>query len=235
MVDYVETCPDSRRCLNGSKCVRDPYKQGSYFCDCDEVVFEVHFQGLSCEHKADVYCPDTDEIKEPFYCTNGGTCEKSDGGLQWKCDCPSNYEGTYCEFVMGSKPEGWPYSVASNNGTGAKTGTAIGSVVSVIVLVILGVAIYIRYFQKSEVTNSETNSPTKPLSGRDTEIDADGQTLKDAVAQSMEPVAERGSLKKFSSTRMGKKRPSTRQSEADMSYAPDEEGQQDDSSMLSFT
>lgn len=52
----MEVCPDGHHCLNGSKCTENPYDEGSYYCDCEEYVFEVRYEGLYCEHKAEVYC-----------------------------------------------------------------------------------------------------------------------------------------------------------------------------------
>ena len=221
MTDHIETCPDYHHCLNGSKCVENPYKQGAYYCDCDEVVFDVHYEGLFCEHKAETYCYSNNQLNEHWFCTNGGTCstEKSEPSKpKWGCDCPEEYEGSYCQFVKGTKPKGYPYTtqkvqIKSNSGT--LVGVVIGSLVTAIVIVSVAFAILFRRRNQREVSRG-----TKAR-GENLELDPDGSLLKVAVVKS----TERGGSKVDIQDKT-QDRPDTRQSDAGISYADE---------MMSFT
>lgn len=72
----IEICPDGHHCLNGSKCAENPYDEGSYYCDCEEYVFEVRYEGLYCEHKAEVYCTSHGSSTHSF-------CVSPMGYLRW--------------------------------------------------------------------------------------------------------------------------------------------------------
>lgn len=151
--EEMESCSDGHHCFNGSKCVENPYEEGSFYCDCDEVVFEARYEGLYCEHKAEVYCVKEGASKHSF-CTNGGTCQEYVGPdeAHISCQCPSEYEGPHCQFVKGTKPDGWPFSnkstqVAKKKGSDA--GAIIGSLVVILAGVIIGGAfVYKRYFTR---------------------------------------------------------------------------------------
>ena len=71
----IEICPDGHRCENGSMCAENPFDEGNYYCDCDEVDMTDAYSGLFCEHKATVYCTSTKEISKKSFCTNGGACK----------------------------------------------------------------------------------------------------------------------------------------------------------------
>jgi len=134
----METCPDAHHCLNGSKCIANPYDEGSYYCDCEEVVFEARYEGLYCEHKAEVYCI-AEGVHKHSFCTNDGICLELVGPQEAHvgCKCPSAYEGSHCQFVKGSKPEGWPFT--SNQAAIKKGSTAGGVIASVVVAMAVAV------------------------------------------------------------------------------------------------
>lgn len=156
--NQIETCPDGHHCLNGSKCAQNPYDEGSYYCDCQEDIFEVRYEGLYCEHMAEVYCISHGSSMHSF-CTNGGTCIEfvgPNGESQMGCKCPEEYEGSYCQFVRGTQPQGWPFSSSSSSQTPTslekKTtniGSIVGSLIVALTLTILMVAFaYKRYFSR---------------------------------------------------------------------------------------
>mmetsp|Transcript_4582 Transcript_4582/g.8840 ORF Transcript_4582/g.8840 Transcript_4582/m.8840 type:complete len:206 (+) Transcript_4582:223-840(+) len=153
----IEICPDGHRCLNGSKCVENPYDKGGYYCDCQEYIFEVRYEGLYCEHKAEVYCTSHGSFTHSF-CTNGGVCVDYVGPDQshMGCKCPGEYEGTYCQFVRGTMPEGWPYTNSNEMSITEKRntkniGSIVGSLIFVITMVIIGAAFaYRRYYFTKE-------------------------------------------------------------------------------------
>jgi hypothetical protein len=150
MSEELEICPDDHHCFNGSKCVENPYSEGDFYCDCDEVVFEARYEGLHCEHKAEVYCVKQGASKHSF-CTNGGICQEYIGPEEAYigCKCPSQYEGPNCQFLKGSKPDGWPFTSNSQipKQGSPDAGAIIGSLILVIVGAVIGSAfIYKRYY-----------------------------------------------------------------------------------------
>ena len=260
MINHIQTCPDNHHCLNGSQCVQNPYEKGSYYCDCNEVIWDVRYEGLHCEHKAEIYCtgPNVKDLDE-WFCTNGGTCHiKSNGeeeNSQWACKCPDEFEGSFCQFVKGSKPNGYPFKQQSNNQSsgGSFVGGMIGSLVTLLVIGTVAFAIFFR--RKKDVVSTSHDE--------ELQLDADGALLNVAIAKSMQQAAveahviennghfnNRSQSESVATTGMKNKgeskgeeqqvenvakRPDTRQSEAGLSYAEEEHFKNDDNSMLSFT
>ncbi len=235
---HIETCPDNHHCLHGSKCVQNPYDEGSYYCDCDEVIWDVNYEGLFCEHKAEVYCTGVENgIDEHWFCTNGGTCiEKTQpSGSDWGCDCPDEYEGSYCQFVKGSRPEGYPYTsnaTSNEKSSSPVTGAIVGSLVTILVIGTIGAAIYYRRKLGHKWSSDDG------ITGRDLELEADGSTMRETVSKSMQE-ANHGSVGgattewDHSHKSIPQERPGTGRSEAGLSYADSEDGE--DNSMLSLT
>mmetsp|Transcript_7555 Transcript_7555/g.11526 ORF Transcript_7555/g.11526 Transcript_7555/m.11526 type:complete len:238 (+) Transcript_7555:102-815(+) len=233
---HIETCPDNHHCLNGSKCVQNPYDEGSYYCDCNEVIWDVRYEGLFCEHKESVYCGGLENgISEHWFCTNGGTCiteQRAGSGSAWGCDCPNDYEGTYCQFVRGSKPKGYPYTNNSISDTKQKgssspvAGAVVGSLVTILVIATIGAAVYYR--RKLGYNRSSDGGVT----GKDLELEMDGSSMKDVVSKSMQEAAHSPGAN-WSKNVSQEERPNTRQSEAGLSYADSEFDE--DNSMLSLT
>jgi hypothetical protein len=101
MSSFFRTCLDGHRCENGSSCAQHPLEEGTYFCDCTTSTGD--FAGLFCEYEAETYCQLPQETSSTWFCTNQGTCvvaTNSGGAAQWKCDCPSEYEGPVSRIVI---------------------------------------------------------------------------------------------------------------------------------------
>lgn len=172
----VETCPDGHHCMNGSKCVENPMDETAYYCDCQESVFEARYEGLYCEHQADVYCIASGIHKHSF-CTNGGECIEyvSSEEAHMGCKCPSDYEGSYCQYVKGTKPEGWPYTndkPTLNVNTTSNMGNIIGTFV---VIMVIGIILSALFYKNCLNGESEEYSG---VTGEDLNLEADGSELK---------------------------------------------------------
>ena len=192
----MQSCPDGHHCLHGSKCVKNAYKEGSFYCDCDEVVFEARYEGLRCEHRAEIYCTDEGKnLQEQWFCTNGGTCSthlSNQDNLMWGCECPDDYEGQFCQFVKGTKPVGYPFNAGPGDTTQGynSAGVVVGSLVVVMVMLVVTGAIFYR----------RRDALLLALSGRDSlDLDPDGKSMKSAISASMQEANTIGMLplKKF--------------------------------------
>eukprot|EP00540_Astrosyne_radiata_P008060 CAMPEP_0116836906 /NCGR_PEP_ID=MMETSP0418-20121206/8361_1 /TAXON_ID=1158023 /ORGANISM="Astrosyne radiata, Strain 13vi08-1A" /LENGTH=237 /DNA_ID=CAMNT_0004466737 /DNA_START=70 /DNA_END=786 /DNA_ORIENTATION=+ len=186
-------CSDGHRCENGSVCTENPYDEGAFYCDCDESMFDQAYAGLYCEHEATTYCTFNQEVSKISFCTNGGTC-KADVTVESAhlgCDCPPNYDGEHCQFVLGTKPDGWPYDGSSqppstffgypSSPRGGRTPLSpfITAVIVVIVLGVLGSLVFILWKKR---LLSETHASSKDVRiAPELALDADGEVLKDAV------------------------------------------------------
>lgn len=183
----IETCPDDHHCLNGSKCVENPYSEGSYYCDCDEVVFEAAYEGLRCEHKADVYCV-SEGISKHTFCTNNGLCIERVGpdSAHMGCECPPEYEGSFCQFVKGTTPSGWPFltkttaqqQTAQQQTTSSNGAVAVGAILGICLggLLTAGLLWWKREWVVSMATGSDPKKDN--ATGEDLLIDPDGEELK---------------------------------------------------------
>ena len=187
---YIETCPDSHHCLHGSKCVSNPYDEGAYYCDCDEVIWDARYEGLYCEHKAEVYCS-ANGVRSHSFCTNGGTCVDivTNQEAHLDCDCPAGYEGSYCQFVSGTKPDGWPYTLDGPKSPPKDRGTAHIWASLIMTLALFGIIAAFVYAYKRKDTFQEPLTEQHRLTGRDMELDPDGGDLKLAVEQDMRAAA----------------------------------------------
>mmetsp|Transcript_2551 Transcript_2551/g.4369 ORF Transcript_2551/g.4369 Transcript_2551/m.4369 type:complete len:229 (-) Transcript_2551:146-832(-) len=190
--DRFMECPDGHRCQNDSVCTENPYDEGAYYCDCDEAFLDHAYAGLYCEHKATTYCTLNKEISSISFCTNEGTCkaETSNEQAHLGCDCPAEYEGDHCQFVSGSKPDGWPFDGSSgpSNAFGYPDsgggGGMSGAVTALVVLVVLGVVGGFAFYLYRKKKGSWT-STTKDLgSSPELALDPDGEVLQESMKYS---------------------------------------------------
>mmetsp|Transcript_8191 Transcript_8191/g.11252 ORF Transcript_8191/g.11252 Transcript_8191/m.11252 type:complete len:224 (-) Transcript_8191:206-877(-) len=187
MGDDITQCPDGHFCLNGSLCQEIEGDEGNYFCDCD-VAFDKKgnaFQGLKCQHKATVYCTYDEAVSKKSFCTNGGTClaEIASKEAHVGCRCGDNYEGEHCQFVKGTRPDGWPYNQQSEAGSpssgggggGSNGGVIFGIILAVLVLFAIIVFVALRIVKKKNENKALAGSGAVP------ELDPDGGKLQEAM------------------------------------------------------
>eukprot|EP00980_Cylindrotheca_fusiformis_P020383 scaffold7412_cov115-Cylindrotheca_fusiformis.AAC.5 len=138
------TCSSSDDCLNGGTCDDIGYSKHTdtdilpRYCVCSE-----GFLGPDCG----VTCP--------LDCKNGGHCDYEsnehafvEGASDFVCECPRDYEGTFCEEL-----------VRSSSKDAAKEGGIIAGIV-VAVGVVVGVAawIVVKLCKRKKSTDSEKKS-----------------------------------------------------------------------------
>jgi hypothetical protein len=188
-------CEDGHRCQNGSVCTENPYDEGSFYCDCDEAIFAKAVAGLYCEHEATTYCTFKQEVSRTSFCTNGGECKVlvSAEAAHLGCDCPAAYEGSHCQFVAGTKPDGWPfdgsdapsstqYGYPSGYQAGGKSGLS-GGVKAITILIVLGVVGSMAFFVYKKRTAQAVPLSSKDIAmGSELALEPDGSGLQDSVA-----------------------------------------------------
>uniref|UniRef100_A0A7R9VHK7 EGF-like domain-containing protein n=1 Tax=Pseudictyota dubia TaxID=2749911 RepID=A0A7R9VHK7_9STRA len=190
----IVECPDGHRCENGSLCVENPYDEGNYYCDCDAAFLDSAYQGLYCEHEATEYCSYKGAVSRNSFCTNGGTCVAKVGEdeAHLGCICPDDYEGNNCQFVKGTRPEGWPYTTETatnpnastrSGGGGGMGGGAIAGIVIVVLAVVIAAIFFVYRAQIRKrghgqaIDTAGSESPRKKPVTEDN-LDADGGMLQ---------------------------------------------------------
>jgi hypothetical protein len=176
----IDACPDGHHCLNGSKCAQNPFSEGSYYCDCQEADFEARYEGLKCEHKADTYCV-LEESSRHSFCTNNGKCVDyvSPTEAHLGCICPPEYEGTYCQFLKGTKPAGWPYTSHLQGNRHDEHYSNAGAIAGIIVAVLAVGIILVAFWYRTFYVTGNYDEVAKE---KDLELDCDGGILLEAVA-----------------------------------------------------
>lgn len=185
-------CNDGHRCENDSICTENPTDEGSYYCDCDTFINNTMYAGLYCQNEATIYCTFDREVSQTSFCTNGGTClaQVSAESAHLGCKCSTNYEGPHCQFVLGSKPKGWPY----DGSTGPTYQSRIpsvsqptnnnkmdGGIKAVIVLVLLGVVgAMVFYLYKKKMAHATPLSKDIAM-GSELALEADGSDFHDSA------------------------------------------------------
>lgn len=197
-------CPDGHHCLNGSKCAENPYDEGSFYCDCGESIFEARYEGLKCEHRAEVYCVAEGATRHSF-CTNGGKCVEYVRPEQTHvaCECPHEFEGSHCQFVKGTKPKNWPYiSTLQDNSTEQKQYSNAGAIVGTIVVVIAAGVVIVAFLYHKFYSFREDYDDVRMVGGL--ELGSNGSQMKDAVFEQSSMISmrrNRGTRSKTKSTR----------------------------------
>lgn len=191
MSNTIRTCPDGHRCENGSSCAEHPTDEGKYYCDCGTSSGD--FAGLFCEYEAETYCNMKEETTTEWFCTNQGTCVLSTGGgaAQWNCDCPSDYDGSHCQFVRGNVPRDWPgfdfdpslsAQSSRNRNQNSEGGLhiAVSIFIGVAAFFILGlVGFFVVHKIRNRdggVTQNATRDPSEGL-----KLEADGSVLQEVM------------------------------------------------------
>lgn len=184
----IKFCEDGHRCENGSECVESETDEGNFFCDCDTINKDDAFHGLSCEHKATVYCNSGNKFSRASFCTNGGSCKvyvgKNDQHLG--CTCESSYEGPHCQFVAGTQPDKWHGSMNSSAGTTDVqiSGAAVFLIALICFTVLIGTSVVVWRGLRRRTAGSidvDTTSEATTQNGELT-LSVDGSSIKGAMS-----------------------------------------------------
>lgn len=148
------------------------------------------YAGLYCQNQATTYCTFDQEVSQTSFCTNGGTCEAivSAESAHLGCTCSSNYEGPHCQFVKGTRPDGWPYDGSTlQNGYSSlplptNKNEMDGGVKAVIVLVVLGVVGAMAFYVYKKKMAHSTPLSKDIAMGSELALDADGSNLHDSAS-----------------------------------------------------
>ena len=195
--DNIDICPDNHQCENGSVCIENPQAEGKYYCDCDEGAADQVFSGLYCQHEATVYCTHNGEFSRTSFCTNEGSCKgqvESGSTKHLGCDCAPGYTGSYCQFIEGSEPVGFPYqnnpsyAIYSGNPEEGNDGLSIG-VLGVVLIVavtvsILGVIMAFVVRRRRLHASNHVVDSTKTTDGN--LHDANGESLANIRAETFD-------------------------------------------------
>lgn len=182
----IKFCEDGHRCENGSECIESEKDEGNYYCDCEAINENEAYHGLSCEHKATVYCNLGSKFSKISFCTNGGSCKKYVGvnDEHLGCLCDSKYEGPHCQFVAGTQPKNWHNSfTASQPGTDVQiSGAAIFLITLICIAVVIGTSMVVWRGLKRRAAGSYAAETTEGTSSRNGELSVDGSSMKEAMS-----------------------------------------------------
>lgn len=115
----------SLQCENDGKCVPDEDSDaGEESCSCSKAVVDGNpFAGLRCEYGATKMCMRMGSEGKYSFCTNEGECQDivGDNEQHKDCICKAGFEGSHCEYVVGTAPD------VSGAVAAAKNGSALNS------------------------------------------------------------------------------------------------------------
>lgn len=122
----------SKDCQNGGKCQPSRIEGGEDTCSCTKAVVDGNpFAGLLCEYGATKSCMVLGSESKHSFCTNNGECGDfvMDSEPHVDCQCPTGFEGTYCEYIAGTAPNTATTSgiAASAKGQGSSNSTSSAS------------------------------------------------------------------------------------------------------------
>ena len=155
-------CPDySRRCYNNAECVASKIP-GSYDCDCSAAFSISSYAGHECQFSATEICEANTPVSDDAFCVNGGKCRKTvlKGEDHPGCDCPEEFEGSKCQYLKGTAPEGEGTPFVTSRPMSKADERMNPGLVAVIVVVtlgfVLGVAALIYVKKRDERESSKT-------------------------------------------------------------------------------
>mmetsp|Transcript_28019 Transcript_28019/g.39388 ORF Transcript_28019/g.39388 Transcript_28019/m.39388 type:complete len:310 (-) Transcript_28019:207-1136(-) len=193
MANIYELCNDGHRCMHGSVCVESDVDEGAFDCDCTQTNLLDAFEGLSCEHKATVYCNDENAVSRTSFCTNGGTCKENvtPESAHIDCICTDNYKGSHCQFTVNqkvpSRAGGDALNAGYNNSKNTNDGLKTGVTVFIVVIVLSVVAAFgffvIHKKYKNKLELSEDVTAREQVRSPELQLEADGAVLKLAVSE----------------------------------------------------
>lgn len=157
-------------------------------CDCSQAIEAGAYAGEACQHKATSYCREG-KVQRQSFCVNGGTCRAENSGTDGHagCDCPSAFEGDFCEYEKGLNMT-HRYEVMQRPKSEVAS-IVLGSVLIAILASVVMATLYVSFDGCRERRKNRTTAALK-ASTADLALDPDGDTLKGATAASAE-AAER--------------------------------------------
>ena len=181
----VELIAEEKYCLHGAPCkvtVDAATQRQIHTCDCSQAIEAGAYAGQACEHKATSYCRDG-KVQRSSFCVNGGTCRAKndvDSGTDGHigCDCPSAFEGDFCEYEKGLNMT-HRYEVMQRPKSEVAS-IALGSVLIVILAGVVMATLYVSFDGYRERRKSRATEALN-ASTADLALDPDGDTLKEAT------------------------------------------------------
>ena len=179
----AELIAEEKYCLHGSPCkltVDAATQKQIHTCDCGRAIEAGAYAGEACQHKATSYCRDG-KVQRQSFCVNGGTCRGAenagtDGHVG--CDCPSAFEGDFCEYEKGLNMT-HRYEVMQ------RPKSEVASIVlgSVLIAILAGVVLATWYVSIDGYRERRKDRATAALNAStvDLALDPDGDTLKEAT------------------------------------------------------
>ena len=189
----AELIAEEKYCLHGAPCkvtVDAATQKQIHTCDCSQAIEAGAYAGEACQHKATSYCRDG-KVQRQSFCVNGGTCRAENAGIDGHvgCDCPSAFEGDFCEYEKGLNMT-HRYEVMQ------RPKSEVASIVlgSVLIAILAGVVMATLYVSIDGCRERRKDRSTAALnaSTADLALDPDGDTLKEATAAKKEEEEEGG-------------------------------------------
>ena len=183
----AELIAEEKYCLHGAPCkvtVDAATQKQIHTCDCSQAIEAGAYAGKACKHKATSYCRDG-QVQRQSFCVNGGTCRAENAGIDGHvgCDCPSAFEGDFCEYEKG-------LNMARRYEVMQRPKSEVASIVlgSVLIAILAGVVMATLYVSIDGCSERKKNRTTAALnaSTADLALDPDGDTLKEATAAKKE-------------------------------------------------
>uniref|UniRef100_A0A7S0FUH3 EGF-like domain-containing protein n=1 Tax=Minutocellus polymorphus TaxID=265543 RepID=A0A7S0FUH3_9STRA len=180
----TELIAEEKFCLHGAPCkmtVDAATQKQIHACDCSQAIEAGAYAGEACQHKATSYCRDG-KVQRSSFCVNGGTCKAkndADSGTDGHigCDCPSAFEGDFCEYEKGLNMT-HRYEVMQ------RPKSEVASIIlgSVLIAILAGVVMATLYVSFDGCRERRKNR-SSDASTADLALDPDGETLKEATRE----------------------------------------------------
>ena len=161
----------STQCQNGGKCVpADDSETGVECCSCSKAVVDGNpFAGLTCEYGATKSCMTLGSESKHSFCTNGGDCQDiiGDNEQHKDCLCKDGYEGSHCEYLLGTAPAALGVSAAQDGASNnqSQQNAYSDDIVFIMILVVAGLigVLLLAFGVRAQKRRSETKRREKEI------------------------------------------------------------------------